>query len=78
MLIDISDFLNKNSSSLHIANTKGNPVLNDKGRLKKKTVGDVEFDQACQIASYISPVPGGVGPLTVCMLIRNTVSCVKQ
>jgi methylenetetrahydrofolate dehydrogenase (NADP+)/methenyltetrahydrofolate cyclohydrolase len=38
----------------------------------KKTVGDVDFDAAKQIASHITPVPGGVGPMTVAMLLRNT------
>lgn len=50
----------------------GNPVLNKKGKPKKKTVGDVVFEEAVEKASYIAPVPGGVGPLTVCMLLRNT------
>jgi methylenetetrahydrofolate dehydrogenase (NADP+)/methenyltetrahydrofolate cyclohydrolase len=36
-------------------------------------VGDVDFDQVSQIAGWITPVPGGVGPLTVAMLVRNTV-----
>jgi methylenetetrahydrofolate dehydrogenase (NADP+)/methenyltetrahydrofolate cyclohydrolase len=38
----------------------------------KKTVGDVDFEGVKQKASYISPVPGGVGPMTVAMLLRNT------
>jgi methylenetetrahydrofolate dehydrogenase (NADP+)/methenyltetrahydrofolate cyclohydrolase len=38
----------------------------------KKTVGDVDFDGVKQKASHISPVPGGVGPMTVAMLLRNT------
>ncbi|MBN3038197.1 MAG: bifunctional 5,10-methylenetetrahydrofolate dehydrogenase/5,10-methenyltetrahydrofolate cyclohydrolase [Candidatus Omnitrophica bacterium] len=56
---------------------KGKPVLNEKGKPKKKTVGDVEFEAAKEICSYISPVPGGVGPLTVTMLIKNTLECAK-
>jgi methylenetetrahydrofolate dehydrogenase (NADP+)/methenyltetrahydrofolate cyclohydrolase len=39
----------------------------------KKTVGDVDFDPVKQRASHITPVPGGVGPVTVAMLLRNTV-----
>lgn len=42
-----------------------------------KIVGDVEFEKASQRASYITPVPGGVGPLTVTMLMRNTVEAFK-
>lgn len=37
-----------------------------------KTVGDVRFDEVKQIASHLSPVPGGVGPMTVAMLLKNT------
>ncbi len=55
----------------------GNAILNDKGKPKKKTIGDVVFDEAVQKASYISPVPGGVGPLTVTMLMRNTIEACK-
>jgi methylenetetrahydrofolate dehydrogenase (NADP+)/methenyltetrahydrofolate cyclohydrolase len=38
----------------------------------KKTVGDVQFDAVKEKAGYITPVPGGVGPMTVAMLLRNT------
>jgi methylenetetrahydrofolate dehydrogenase (NADP+)/methenyltetrahydrofolate cyclohydrolase len=38
----------------------------------KKLVGDVEFDVAVQRASHITPVPGGVGPMTITMLLKNT------
>lgn len=37
-----------------------------------KLVGDVAFADACERASYITPVPGGVGPMTIAMLLRNT------
>jgi methylenetetrahydrofolate dehydrogenase (NADP+) / methenyltetrahydrofolate cyclohydrolase len=36
-------------------------------------VGDVCFEEAVEVAGYVSPVPGGVGPLTVAMLVRNTI-----
>ncbi len=42
-------------------------------RVDGKIVGDVEFEGASKKASYITPVPGGVGPLTVTMLMRNLV-----
>jgi methylenetetrahydrofolate dehydrogenase (NADP+)/methenyltetrahydrofolate cyclohydrolase len=42
-------------------------------RVADKIVGDVEFEAAEKCASYITPVPGGVGPLTVTMLMRNLV-----
>jgi len=40
---------------------------------KSLTVGDVAFDEAREVAGFISPVPGGVGPMTEAMLLRNTV-----
>jgi len=46
-------------------------------RVGDKLVGDVEFEKASQRAGYITPVPGGVGPLTVTMLMRNTVEAFK-
>ena len=55
----------------------GKPVLNEKGKPKQKIVGDVDFDGAKERASLISPVPGGVGPMTTAMLIRNTVQCAQ-
>jgi len=56
---------------------QGNPVMNVNGKPKMKTVGDVEFATAKEVASYITPVPGGVGPVTVVMLLRNTVEALK-
>ncbi len=46
-------------------------------RVEGKIVGDVEFEQAEKRASQITPVPGGVGPLTVTMLMRNLVEATK-
>ena len=46
-------------------------------RVGDKIVGDVEFEGAERSASYITPVPGGVGPLTVMMLMRNLVEAAK-
>jgi methylenetetrahydrofolate dehydrogenase (NADP+)/methenyltetrahydrofolate cyclohydrolase len=46
-------------------------------RVDGKIVGDVEFEAAEKKASYITPVPGGVGPLTVTMLMRNLVEAAK-
>ena len=37
--------------------------------------GDVDFDSACPVAGWITPVPGGVGPMTIAMLMQNTLSC---
>lgn len=38
-------------------------------------VGDVDFGPASELAGYISPVPGGVGPMTITMLMENTIEC---
>ncbi|PIP20888.1 MAG: bifunctional 5,10-methylene-tetrahydrofolate dehydrogenase/5,10-methylene-tetrahydrofolate cyclohydrolase [Candidatus Omnitrophica bacterium CG23_combo_of_CG06-09_8_20_14_all_40_11] len=46
-------------------------------RIGDKIVGDVEFETAEKRAAYITPVPGGVGPLTVTMLMRNVVEAAK-
>jgi len=43
-----------------------------------RLVGDVKFDEAKQVASAITPVPGGVGPMTITMLLYNTVQAAKQ
>ena len=55
---------------------KSNCVVIDVGIFKDingKTRGDVDFDSASKIASFISPVPGGVGPMTIASLMLNTV-----
>lgn len=57
------------------AAVKDGVVVVDVGinRLKGKLCGDVEYDEVSKIASLITPVPGGVGPMTVAMLMDNTV-----
>lgn len=56
------------------AMVKPGAVVIDVGinRLEGKLVGDVDFESASQVASAITPVPGGVGPMTVAMLLKNT------
>jgi methylenetetrahydrofolate dehydrogenase (NADP+)/methenyltetrahydrofolate cyclohydrolase len=43
-----------------------------------RLVGDVDFESAKEVASLITPVPGGVGPMTIAMLLRNTVKAAEQ
>lgn len=43
-----------------------------------RLVGDVDFDEVAPLASYITPVPGGVGPMTIAMLLKNTVKSFKD
>lgn len=39
----------------------------------QRLCGDVDYEEAVKVASYITPVPGGVGPMTVAMLMKNTI-----
>ena len=41
-------------------------------------VGDVDFDEVSKVAKAITPVPGGVGPMTIACLLKNTVECFKK
>jgi methylenetetrahydrofolate dehydrogenase (NADP+)/methenyltetrahydrofolate cyclohydrolase len=58
---------------------KENSIIVDIGtsRVHGKLLGDVDFDDVKEKASYITPVPGGVGPMTIAMLLRNTVQAAK-
>ena len=47
-----------------------NPIETQGG--KSRLVGDVAYDEVKEVASYLTPVPGGVGPMTVAMLLKNT------
>lgn len=53
-----------------------NRITNYEGR--SRIVGDVDFEGVEPVVDYISPVPGGVGPMTVAMLLQNTVYSYKQ
>tara|TARA_S200000501_G_scaffold330111_1_gene331195 strand:+ start:283 stop:1128 length:846 start_codon:yes stop_codon:yes gene_type:complete len=44
----------------------------------KGIVGDVDFDEVSKIAKAITPVPGGVGPMTIACLLKNTIECFKR
>lgn len=60
---------------------KSDCVVVDVGIFKDengKTRGDVDFESASQVASYISPVPGGVGPMTIASLMLNTVELFER
>ncbi|NOX85345.1 MAG: bifunctional 5,10-methylene-tetrahydrofolate dehydrogenase/5,10-methylene-tetrahydrofolate cyclohydrolase, partial [Chlorobi bacterium] len=51
------------------------PADNEKGY---RLAGDVDFDKVVKKAGYITPVPGGVGPMTIAMLLKNTLSAAKK
>lgn len=55
-----------------------NRLRSDKTKSGWKLFGDVDFDQVAPQCSYITPVPGGVGPMTIVSLLRNTVLAAKK
>lgn len=59
---------------------KEGAVIIDVGinRVDGKLCGDVDFDAVCEKAAFITPVPGGVGPMTVAMLLENTYEAFKK
>jgi methylenetetrahydrofolate dehydrogenase (NADP+) / methenyltetrahydrofolate cyclohydrolase len=71
---------NRNSFVLTPDMVKNGATIIDVGtnRVDGKLCGDVEFERVREKASYITPVPGGVGPMTICMLLRNTVEASKS
>jgi methylenetetrahydrofolate dehydrogenase (NADP+)/methenyltetrahydrofolate cyclohydrolase len=50
----------------------------EKGEGKTKLVGDVDFAAAAKVAGAITPVPGGVGPMTIALLMANTVTAAAR
>ena len=57
----------------------GTPRMPDASRPKGfRLCGDVKFDEVAPLCSFISPVPGGVGPMTICMLMLNTLAAAKH
>ena len=52
-------------------------VIED-GETKSKLTGDVDFEEACEIALAVTPVPGGVGPMTIALLMANTLESAKR
>ena len=55
-----------------------NRVEDDTKKRGYRLVGDVNFEEAVQVASAITPVPGGVGPLTIAMLMKNTLLAAER
>jgi methylenetetrahydrofolate dehydrogenase (NADP+)/methenyltetrahydrofolate cyclohydrolase len=71
---------NRNSFVLTPDMVNNGAIIIDVGtnRVDGKLCGDVDFERVRKKASYITPVPGGVGPMTICMLLRNTVEASKS
>lgn len=59
---------------------KQGAVIIDVGinRIDGKLAGDVDFDRVAPKTSFITPVPGGVGPMTIAMLLKNTLDCARR
>ncbi|CAH2094464.1 unnamed protein product [Euphydryas editha] len=55
-----------------------NPIPDSSKSSGQRLVGDVSYSEAVQVASHVTPVPGGVGPMTVAMLMRNTVLAARR
>jgi methylenetetrahydrofolate dehydrogenase (NADP+)/methenyltetrahydrofolate cyclohydrolase len=60
-------------NSVPVLNPDGTPAISEKtGKPRQRLVGDVNFEEAKEVAGFITPVPGGVGPMTIAMLMKNT------
>ena len=59
---------------------KKNTIVIDVGinKTEKGIVGDVAFDEVSKNARALTPVPGGVGPMTIACLLKNTIDCFKR
>jgi len=62
-------------NTVELIDDRGQKIIDPKtGLTAVRIVGDVAFDEVAEAASAITPVPGGVGPVTSAMLVRNMVS----
>ena len=77
--IIISAVGNRNEFVIDASMVKQGLIVIDVGisRQKGKLVGDVDFNSVIEKAKWLTPVPGGVGPLTIAMLLKNTISAVS-
>jgi methylenetetrahydrofolate dehydrogenase (NADP+)/methenyltetrahydrofolate cyclohydrolase len=51
--------------------------IEDGGEKRSKLTGDVDYDAAMEVAAAVTPVPGGVGPMTITMLMSNTLRAAR-
>ncbi|MRR09372.1 bifunctional 5,10-methylene-tetrahydrofolate dehydrogenase/5,10-methylene-tetrahydrofolate cyclohydrolase [bacterium] len=70
----LGDMLNANCVVIDVGTNEIEDSTKKSGR---RLVGDVDFESASKVASYITPVPGGVGPMTIAMLLKNTVAAAE-
>ncbi|MCS7232079.1 MAG: bifunctional 5,10-methylenetetrahydrofolate dehydrogenase/5,10-methenyltetrahydrofolate cyclohydrolase [Elusimicrobiota bacterium] len=63
---------------IKLLDKNGREIIDEKtGKPKTKIVGDVDFENVSKKASYITPVPGGIGPITTCILAKNLLNLTK-
>lgn len=60
-----------------VVDEDGQPVHGDDGKPRQKVVGDVDLESVLPVASHVTPVPGGVGPVTVATLLSNAVCAAR-
>jgi methylenetetrahydrofolate dehydrogenase (NADP+)/methenyltetrahydrofolate cyclohydrolase len=65
-------------NSVPALDAAGQPILDERGRARRKTVGDVAFDEVLPVAGAITPVPGGVGAVTNLLLMRNVLRAASR
>lgn len=70
-----ADMIKSDSVVIDVGITRVNDSSTKKGY---KIVGDVDFENVSKKTSYITPVPGGVGPMTIAMLLKNTLQAYKK
>ena len=58
-------------------NRVGEKISEKTGKKVALLAGDVDFEKAVEVAGWITPVPGGVGPMTIAMLMNNTLRSLK-
>jgi methylenetetrahydrofolate dehydrogenase (NADP+)/methenyltetrahydrofolate cyclohydrolase len=70
-----SDMIKQDSVVIDVGITRVEDKTKDRGY---RIVGDVDFESVKNKVSYITPVPGGVGPMTIAMLLKNTLKARKN
>ena len=73
--LSILDMVKPGCAIIDVGTTR---VKSDKTKSGWKLCGDVDFENVAPLCSYITPVPGGVGPMTICSLLKNTLKAGKQ
>ena len=80
-----ADYLKKNKfrveyTKIDSSDFKKDAIVIDVGinKTDKGIVGDVAFDEVSKVAKALTPVPGGVGPMTIACLLKNTIECFKR